>query len=406
MIKGGMSMKPAIIVKEVDKKYEKLSVLEDIKFDVDVGEFVSIIGPSGCGKTTLLDILGGLSKPSKGSISIGGNSPMQGLRDKEIGFVFQSPSLLPWLNVKQNVELSLDIVGKDIKEINVENFEKEIEGEESLEGWDGLKKAFGGILKGLNTGDSYVAFMMGEEAYLPGKLDTFFSKYHKERIKKGIVLRALLSEKSSELVEKRKLFQYEKIKYHSLKERYPQGIAIYKEKIIFISWDKAKKIPHTRVIKSGRLAEAYRSIFERAWEIEHLPQKILELVDLKGFEKYYPSEISGGMKARVALARTLIYNPDILLMDEPFGSLDELTREKLNLELLQIQQKTKKTIVLVTHSISEAVFLSDRVIVLSDKPAKIKGIVKISLPKKKDLSIKSNSKYLEYVKCLRKMLED
>ena len=179
--------------------YNSLHALKDISLEVKEGEFISVVGPSGCGKTTLLKILGGLIAPSRGSLSVKGNSIDVAVKRRDFGFVFQNPVLLPWRNVLQNVELPLEVIG------------------------DGTP-----------------------------------------------------------------------------------------------------------------FAES---------------EKLLELVGLEKFGDYYPSTLSGGMKQRVAIARALVYNPDILLMDEPFGALDELIRERLNLELLKIWQETKKTIIFVTHSI-------------------------------------------------------
>lgn len=109
--------------------------------------------------------------------------------------------------------------------------------------------------------------------------------------------------------------------------------------------------------------------------------KLLGLVGLLGFENLYPHELSGGMQQRVAIARALIYDPSILLMDEPFGSLDAITRNQMNLELLRIWHATGKTIVMVTHAIREAVFLADRVLVMSPRPGRIRGSVPIDLPR-------------------------
>jgi len=114
-------------------------------------------------------------------------------------------------------------------------------------------------------------------------------------------------------------------------------------------------------------------------ERQEISQKYIKLVGLEGFENRYPHELSGGMKQRVAIARALAYNPDILLMDEPFGALDAQTREILQDELLRIWNETKKTIVFVTHSIDEAIYLSDRVVVLSANPGSVKEIIPVHL---------------------------
>jgi NitT/TauT family transport system ATP-binding protein len=132
--------------------------------------------------------------------------------------------------------------------------------------------------------------------------------------------------------------------------------------------------------------------------------KLLELAGLKGFEKAYPRELSGGMKQRVAIVRALSYNPDVLLMDEPFGALDALTRDKMGIELLRIWMETKKTILFVTHSISEAAFLSDRVIVMSPRPGKIDEIVDIQLPHPRTVEMKETIEFVNYVKKLREVL--
>lgn len=116
-------------------------------------------------------------------------------------------------------------------------------------------------------------------------------------------------------------------------------------------------------------------------ERKKISEKFIELVGLKGFENRYPHELSGGMKQRVAIARALAYDPEVLLMDEPFAAVDAQTRESLQEELLNIWEKTNKTIVFITHSIEEAVFLADRVVVMATSPGRIKEIINVKLPR-------------------------
>lgn len=116
-------------------------------------------------------------------------------------------------------------------------------------------------------------------------------------------------------------------------------------------------------------------------ERAQISRQFIELVGLKGYELRYPHELSGGMKQRIAIARALAYDPEVLLMDEPFAAVDAQTRESLHVELLRIWEKTHKTIIFVTHSIEEAVFLSDRVAVMSKNPGTIREIIDINLPR-------------------------
>jgi len=225
--------KPILVVEGIEKTYlgrdGVLRALRDISFEVGAGEFVTLLGPSGCGKTTLLRILGGLLEPATGKIYIHGHLLSKPRR--EVGFVFQAPSLLPWRTVLRNVTLPLEI-----------------------------------------------------------------------KIQNGL------------------------------------------------------------------------SAKEKALEL-------LELVGLLGFENAYPHELSVGMQQRVSIARALIHDPSILLLDEPFGSLDAITREQMNLELLRIWEASKKTVVMVTHNIQEAIFLADRVLIMSPRPGHIEAIVPLDLPR-------------------------
>jgi len=206
---------------------ESVVALDDASFSFERGELVALLGPSGCGKTTLLRIVGGLIPKSAGSVVIGGREIDTPLGD--YGFVFQTPSLMPWRNVIDNVLFPMEILNRN---------------------------------------------------------------------------------------------------------------------------DKAAR---------------------------SLAVELLALVGLSGFEKSRPHQLSGGMQQRVSLCRALIHRPNLLLMDEPFGALDELTRMEMNDLLLRIRAETGASVLFVTHSISEAVYLADRVIVFSRRPARVALEIAVTL---------------------------
>ena len=135
-------------------------------------------------------------------------------------------------------------------------------------------------------------------------------------------------------------------------------------------------------------------------------EEMLELVDLTAFGNHYPWQLSGGMQQRVSIARALSFSPPLLLMDEPFGALDEMTRERLNMELLQIWAETESTVIFVTHSISEAVFLSTRVAVMSPRPGRITTIVDIDLPQPRTAETREEPRFFELVTEVRERLHD
>lgn len=132
---------------------------------------------------------------------------------------------------------------------------------------------------------------------------------------------------------------------------------------------------------------------------------LLQRVDLADFAKRYPRELSGGMRQRVSICRALVHDPPLLLMDEPFGALDALTRDQMNLDLLRIWEQSRKTVFFVTHSIPEAVFLSDRVMVMSARPGSVVEIIPIELPRPRHLSIRDTSEFANYNRHIREIFK-
>ena len=141
-------------------------------------------------------------------------------------------------------------------------------------------------------------------------------------------------------------------------------------------------------------------------ERQQRAEEMLALVELSGFENHFPWQLSGGMQQRAAIARALVMKPNLLLMDEPFGALDEMTRERMNIELHNIWEQTKSTIIFVTHSIAEAVYLSTKVVVMSARPGRIVQEIDIDLPAHRNHDTRSEPRFFELVNELRDALRE
>ena len=165
------------------------------------------------------------------------------------------------------------------------------------------------------------------------------------------------------------------------------------QEAVLLDWRKVMSNVLLQVEMRGLDKKAYRP---RA-------QQLIDLVGLTGFENSYPFELSGGMRQRVSICRALLHDPPLLLMDEPFGALDALTRDKLNLDLQQIWLTSRKTVLFVTHSITEAVFLADRVVVLSPRPCTVEAILEIDLPRPRDHAVRETPEFGRYASDIREI---
>jgi len=169
-------------------------------------------------------------------------------------------------------------------------------------------------------------------------------------------------------------------------------------------FQKANLMPWRRVIDNVSLPLELKDIPNET--VKARAMDLIELVGLKGFEQAYPRDLSGGMAQRVAIARSLMHDPDILLLDEPFGSLDALTRERMGEELLHIWQVRRKTVLMVTHSISEAIYLSDRVLVLSPRPGQIDHKMEVDLPRPRTPEMRYSRAFSTLAQALRDSLRE
>jgi NitT/TauT family transport system ATP-binding protein len=176
----------------------------------------------------------------------------------------------------------------------------------------------------------------------------------------------------------------------------PSDMGIVFQRDVLLDW--------LTVLQNILLPSRVRHLPARTWTPKALA--LLDLIGLRGYENRFPWELSGGMRQRVAICRSLLLDPAMLLMDEPFGALDAMTRDELNLELQRVWLADAKTVLFVTHSIPEAVFLSDRIIVMSRSPGRIVEIVTVDLPRPRALAIRETPEFIRYVAHIRGIFED
>ena len=171
-----------------------------------------------------------------------------------------------------------------------------------------------------------------------------------------------------------------------------------------IVFQSALLLPWRRVLENVMMPVEVKGL-----PIEEYRKRALDLikmVGLDGFERKYPWQLSGGMQQRAAICRALVHDPKIVLMDEPFGALDAMTRERMNVELQRIQRETRKTVLLITHSIPEAVFLADRVMVMSARPGQIDAIYDVTLPRPRSLDMMADPRFVELTQIIRRHFND
>ena len=171
-----------------------------------------------------------------------------------------------------------------------------------------------------------------------------------------------------------------------------------------IVFQSALLLPWRRVLENVMMPVEVKGLPVEEYRKRAL--NLIKMVGLDGFERKYPWQLSGGMQQRAAICRALVHDPKIVLMDEPFGALDAMTRERMNVELQRIQRETRKTVLLITHSIPEAVFLADRVLVMSARPGRIDAIYDVTLPRPRSLDVMADPRFVALTQTIRRHFND
>ncbi|MFC7135419.1 MULTISPECIES: ABC transporter ATP-binding protein [Salinibaculum] len=172
-----------------------------------------------------------------------------------------------------------------------------------------------------------------------------------------------------------------------------QSVGLVFQQPVLLEWRDVMDnilLPIEIMSENGTIEEGMDHYRKRA-------EELIDLVGLEGFKDVYPNELSGGMQQRVSICRSLIYDPEILLMDEPFGALDALTRDRMNREILRIWRDTRKTIIFVTHNLEEAIYLSDQVVVLSSRPGRVMDIIDVDLERPRKDDIRTDARFQDLV---------
>jgi NitT/TauT family transport system ATP-binding protein len=186
--------------------------------------------------------------------------------------------------------------------------------------------------------------------------------------------------------------------------RVENRVVISPHRDVGIVFQSALLLPWRRVLENVMMPVEVKGLPVEEYRKRALD--LIKMVGLDGFERKYPWQLSGGMQQRAAICRALVHDPKIVLMDEPFGALDAMTRERMNVELQRIQRETRKTVLLITHSIPEAVFLADRVMVMSARPGRIEAIYDVTLPRPRSLDMMADPRFVELTQVIRRHFND